>query len=55
VGEGGGLKTPADKPFARTHDPGFYGLSDLEKSRFMTTTGEWSIFSRAVTATPSRF
>ena len=47
---GGGFETPADKPFARTHGPGFRGLYDLSdptKSRFMITTGESGhIFSR---------
>lgn len=47
---GGGFGAPADKPFARTHGPGFRGLYDLSdptKSRFMITTGESGhIFSR---------
>ena len=40
---GGGYEEPADKPFARTQGGGFrglYDLADLEKSRFMITTGE---------------
>jgi penicillin amidase len=40
---GGGFEVPKDKPFARTHGPGFRGLYDLsnpEKSRFMITTGQ---------------
>ena len=40
---GGGFETPLDKPFARTHGPGFRGLYDLAdpaKSRFMITTGQ---------------
>ena len=47
---GGGFETDPDKPFARTHGPGFrglYDLSDPEKSRFMITTGQSGhIFSR---------
>ena len=43
-------RRPPDKPFARTHGPGFrglYDLSDPEKSRFMITTGQSGhIFSR---------
>ena len=40
---GGGYEEPEDMPFARTQGGGFrglYDLSDLEKSRFMITTGE---------------
>ena len=40
---GGGYEVPADMPFARTQGGGFrglYDLSDLDKSRFMITTGE---------------
>ena len=43
LNRGGGFETPPDKPFARTHGPGFRGLYDLadpEKSRFMIATGE---------------
>jgi penicillin G amidase len=47
---GGGFEATPDKPFARTHGPGFRGLYDLSdptKSRFMITTGESGhIFSR---------
>ena len=47
---GGGFEADADKPFARTHGPGFRGLYDLAdpaKSRFMITTGQSGhIFSR---------
>jgi penicillin amidase len=47
---GGGSDTPPDKPFARTHGPGFRGIYDLgnpENSRFMITTGQSGhIFSR---------
>jgi penicillin amidase len=47
---GGGFEADADKPFARTHGPGFRGLYDLgdpPKSRFMITTGQSGhIFSR---------
>jgi penicillin amidase len=40
---GGGYETPDGKPFARTQGGGFrglYDLSDLDKSRFMITTGQ---------------
>ena len=40
---GGGFEVPADMPFARTHGGGFrglYDLSELDKSRFMITTGK---------------
>jgi len=40
---GGGYETPADMPFARTQGGGFrglYDLSDLDKSRFMITSGQ---------------
>ena len=40
---GAEFETPLDKPFARTHGPGFRGLYDLAdpaKSRFMITTGQ---------------
>ena len=43
LNRGGGFETPPDKPFARTHGPGFRGLYDLadpEKSRFMIATGK---------------
>ncbi len=43
LNRGGGFETPPDKPFARTHGPGFRGLYDLadpEKSRFMIATDE---------------
>ena len=47
---GGGFEADPDKPFARTHGPGFRGLYDLgdpAKSRFMITTGQSGhIFSR---------
>jgi len=40
---GGSYEPPADKPFARTEGGGYrglYDLADLDKSRFMITTGE---------------
>ena len=40
---GGGYEEPEDMPFARTQGGGFrglYDLADLDKSRFMITTGE---------------
>jgi penicillin G amidase len=40
---GGGYEEPEGKPFARTQGGGFrglYDLSDLDKSRFIITTGE---------------
>ena len=46
--------TPPDKPFARTHGPGFRGLYDLadpEKSRFMIATGESGHIFSPTTAT----
>ena len=47
---GGGFEADPDKPFARTHGPGFRGLYDLAdpaKSRFMIATGQSGhIFSR---------
>jgi penicillin amidase len=43
IDRGGGSDAPADKPFARTQGGGFrglYDLSDLDKSRFMISTGQ---------------